>query len=207
MNDTPYQSGMKQNSSPYSALQSAFDAQELKARDRFYSFEEEESLLPKLKAALQQSDTGARLLKVAEDNNVKIHLIKTRYLQSAATENREVFLGAKEGQKDPQMPQTLEFGGVLREAEQILMGLTTPRPDTDPLERASAIHTKFLDKISHMCKIGIELENLYGSHIYEAIQVFGYEEIYNAQKKALSPEEVKDIYLEAQPETNIEEDR
>ena len=50
--------------------------------------------------------------------------------------------------------------------------------DEDPFEKASRIHTKYLDKIVFMCKIGHELENIYGNQIREVLSDFGYIDIY-----------------------------
>lgn len=180
--------------SPFSALQSAFENQELKARDRHYNVDDGEALIAKLKAALSQSETGARLVQMADQNKIKIRLLKSKHLQSAATEQREVFLAAEAGQTDPQMHQLLEFGGVLREAEQILMGFSVPVKGEDELEKASRIHSKYLDKIVHMCKIGLELEIFYGERVLSAIRQFGYEDMYNAHKNSLGHQEVEKIY-------------
>lgn len=186
------------NDSPYSSLTGSFGHAELEAKDRFYDLKDTAELLTKIKATLSKSENGARLLKLAESKGAKFNFIKSKKLQSATTPSLEIFLAAEEGQKEPYMTQVLEFGGALREVEQYLMGFKVPDNDADPLERANMAHTKFLDKIVYMCRIGIDLENLYSEDVQKAIKAFGYEDIYNAQVEALGDEQTKKIYMEAQ---------
>ena len=186
------------NDSPYSSLTGSFGHAELEARDRFYDLGDTEELLKKIKKIIKESENGARLLELAESKGVKFNFIKSKKLQSATTPSLDVFLAAEEGQDEPYMTQILEFGGALREIEQYLMGFKVPDIGTDPLERANMAHTKFLDKIVYMCKIGIDLENLYSDDVQKAIKAFGYEDIYNAQVDALGDEQTKRIYMDAQ---------
>lgn len=189
---------MESNDSPYSSLTGSFGHTELEARDRFYALEEAEPLLNKLKAELRKSKNGARLLDLAESRGAKFFLIKSKRLQSATTPDLNVFLAAEANQKEPYMTQILEFGGALREIEQYLMGFKMPDNDADPLEKANMGHTKFLDKIVYMCRIGIDLESIYSEKVLEAIKAFGYEDIYYAQANAAGDEETKNIYMSSQ---------
>ena len=183
--------------SPYSSLTGSFGNVELEARDRFYNVEEATPLLDKIKAMLSESSHGKRLVDLAEAKGAKFYLIKSKKLQSATTPNLEVFLAAEPGQEEPYMTQVLEFGGALREMEQYLMGYRIPDAESDPLEKANRAHTKFLDKIVYMCKIGIDLDITYSKKVQEAIKAFGYEDIYNAQVNALGTQAIEDIYLNA----------
>ncbi|MCB9965326.1 MAG: hypothetical protein H6855_04505 [Rhodospirillales bacterium] len=196
--DFKNKNGTESLNSPYSHLSSTFARKDLKEEDNQYTLSDAEPLIKKLKSKLRESQTGARLLDVAESRGLKIHLIKSKKLQSAATPKMELFLAAEEKQTEPYMIQILEFGGALREIEQLLLGYRIPDDGADPLERANIAHTKFLDKIVYMCKIGLDLEVLYSDDVKKAIDAFGYEDIYNAQKQALGEDVVRDIYLEAQ---------
>lgn len=181
--------------SPFGDLQSAFGEQELQARDTQYSVKDADSLISQLKAALNQSETGSRLVKLAKDHDVKIMLVRSETLKSAAMPSKHIYLSAWQGQTTPEMPQTLEFGGVLREMEQHLLGYMMPGEFEDPLEKAAQTHAKYLDKIVHMCKIGHELESLYGSEIRKALDLFGYADIYDAHIRSVGDEELKSVYL------------
>lgn len=189
---------MESGDSPYSSLTGSFGNVELEARDRFYTLKEAEPLLNKLKAAVRESQNGARLLDLAESKGAKFYLIKSKRLQSATTPKLEVFLAAEPDQEEPFLTQILEFGGALREIEQYLMGFKMPDKDSDPLEKANMGHTKFLDKIVYMCRIGIDLESIYSEKVQEAIKAFGYEDIYNAQASAAGDQETIDVYMASQ---------
>ncbi len=185
------------NDSPYSSLTGSFGHVELQSKEHFYTIKDAEPLLNKMKAMLRESENGARLLDLADENKVKFHFIKSKKLQSATTPSLDIFLAAEPDQTEPYMTQILELGGALREIEQSLMGIKIPPPDADPLERANKAHTKFLDKIAYMCKIGIDLENVYSDEVKKAIKAFGYEDLYNVQVNALGEEKAREIYFKA----------
>ena len=186
--------------SPYGALQTAFGAQELKARDRFYDIDSGANLVDQLKEKLGKSETGERLLKVADHYGVEIRLIKSTKLQSSVHGTKEIFLSAEAGQKEIALSQLLELGGALRELEQNIVGYGMPSENEDPFEKASRIHTKYLDKIVHMCKIGHELTHVYGDQVTDVLNQFGIIDIYEAYINNLGHEAMGQIYTKAQEE-------
>lgn len=187
--------------SPYGTLHTAFGAQELQARDRFYDHDSSKKLLEQLKDDLAKSETGDRLLQVLEHLGAKVKFIKSKKLQSSVNGTNEVFLSATPDQQKANLSQLIEFGGALRELEQNAVGYGMPSMDEDPFEKASRIHTKYLDKIVFMCKIGHELESIYGNQIREVLSDFGYIDIYNAHVDNAGHEAVGQIYRQAQEET------
>lgn len=186
--------------SPYGALQTAFGAQELKARDRFYDVDSGANLVDQMKEKLSVSETGDRLLKMADHYGVEIRLIKSTKLQSSVHGTKEIFLSAEAGQTEVELSQLLELGSALRELEQNIVGYGMPSAHEDPFEKATLIHTKYLDKIVYMCKIGHELIHIYGDQITSLMDQFGITDIYEGYVNNLDHEAMGEVYRQAQEE-------
>lgn len=184
---------METGSSPFGNLHDAFEQPELNRRAGFYKHPDEARLLYEMKDTLSQSDTGARLLQLVNDQGIKIHVVKGTVTQSFV-DGIDISITAAPGMDLPEVSQVLELGGAIREVEQYLVGFIVDN-SMDPLTRANMTHAKFLDKIVFMCKIGSELEKELGNLPIKAIEAFGFGDIYQAYLSEAGQESAKDVYI------------
>lgn len=118
---------------------------------------------PSLEAALEilrQSETGRKLARLVENPGLRLHLIKSPQEAIYLPETKEIFIGIPANRDVSIARITLLLAGALREAEQELMGVKQPGIDAPAEEHFGVGMAKFSDKIAHMCKVAIEINDL-----------------------------------------------
>lgn len=190
---------METGSSPFGNLHDAFEQPELNRRAGFYKHPDEARLLGEMKDMLGKSDTGSRLLKMIGEQNITLHVIKGNVVQSFVENGYDISITASPDQKHPEVGQVLELGGAIREAEQFIVGFVED-PNMDELSRANMTHAKFLDKIVFMCKIGSELKKDFGNSPVEALEDFGFGDIYQAYLSEADQYGLEDAYIKSYTE-------
>lgn len=157
-----------------------------------------ETILETAMAVITQAPTGQLLIKACRKGNIPIHIIKGNGIAGFSPQARVVYLqvGGKKETADP--VDILMLIKAMREADQELIGLTTPDPMKDLMKYATVMHTKNLDSIIYTCKVVKELTN---SSVYkdllDGLAKLGYGKVYSAYLKDASEEELFDAYAEA----------
>ncbi len=149
-------------------------------------------------AVISKAPTGQLLMKACKKGNIPIHIIKGNGIAGFSPQARVVYLQVS-GKKETADPvDILMLVKAMREADQDLIGLTTPDPMKDIMKYATVIHAKNLDAIVYTCKVVKELTNTSGfNELLDGLGKLGYGKVYKAYLKDASEEELFDAYAEA----------
>lgn len=188
---------MSDNEPPSSGLGGAFGSK-TKGSQIGYGHPYSETILESAMAVISQAPTGQLLMKACRKGNIPIHVIKGNGIAGFSPQARVVYLQVAGKKETAEAVDILMLIKALREADQELMGLTTPDPLKDLMKYATVMHTKNLDAIIHTCKVVKELTN---SSVYkdllDGMGKLGYGKVYSAYLKDASKEELFDAYAEA----------
>lgn len=147
---------------------------------------------------ISQALTGRLLIKACQKGNIPIHIIKGNGLAGFSPQARVVYLQIAGKKETADSVDILMLIKAMREADQELIGLTTPDPMKDLMKYATVMHTKNLDAIIYTCKVVKELTK---SSVYkdllDGLAKLGYGKVYSAYLKDASEEELFDAYAEA----------
>src|SRR5690606_33540294 len=147
------------------------------------------------KALLGETENGARLLKLAEEQGTQIRVFNSTNYQGFVTNSRIAYIIMPAAEKTGKYLQAIVLAGCLRDAEQIAAGYLHPSLDSKPEIYETVNFGKNLDMVSEMCKIVEELENkgfLEGIAAMERLRLAG---VYRAYKNGQRDEILQDTYL------------
>lgn len=149
-------------------------------------------------AVISQAPTGKLLMKACHKGNIPIHIIKGNGVAGFSPQARVVYLQMAGKKEYADSVDILMLIKAMREADQELIGLTTPDPMKDLMKYATVMHTKNLDAIIYTCKVVKELTS---SSVYkdllDGLAKLGYGKVYSAYLKDASEEELFDAYADA----------
>lgn len=158
----------------------------------------EESILEEAIEILQSSDTGAHLLGVVNEKDLRVRVIKNRNPHGYVPGERLIYLGMPPDQEKPDPLTVLELGAAIRNIEHEIVGFVVPGDDQDPLMAASMRHAKYLDIIVYMCRIAIELgDSMKTAEYVDAIEDLGHGDVLRAYLAEAGNEELANAYAEA----------
>lgn len=149
-------------------------------------------------AVIKQAPAGQLLMKACHKGNIPLHIIKGNGVAGFSPQARVVYLQVS-GKKEIADPvDILMLIKAMREADQELIGLTTPDPMKDLMKYATVMHTKNLDAIVFTCKVVKELTNSSQyKELLDGMAKLGYGKVYSAYLKDASEEELFDAYADA----------
>ena len=154
-----------------------------------------EEIMPQVRDLLVKTPTGKRLLDIADDKNVSIHLIGSPNYQAITTNRPTIYLLMPSAQYTGDMHQALQLGGALRDMEQILGGFPRPSKDEPPEVFFAINYDKNLNLLMEICKIVEEFEELNMPEAVAAMRRIGIEDIYGGYKNNASPDQMLEIYV------------
>jgi hypothetical protein len=187
----------KDTTSPSSGLGGAFGGK-TKGSQISYGHPYAESIIESAMAVITQAPTGRLLIKACQKGQIPIHIIKGNGIAGFSPQARVVYLQMGGKKEVAEAVDILMLIKAMREADQELIGLTTPDPMKDLMKYATVMHTKNLDAIIYTCKVAKELTN---SSVYkdllDGLAKLGYGKVYSAYLKDASEEELFDAYADA----------
>lgn len=188
---------MSENENTSSGLGSAFSSK-TKGSQIGYCHPHSETIMESAMAVISQAPTGKLLIKACHKGQIPIHIIKGNGVAGFSPQARVVYFQMS-GKKETADPvDILMLIKAMREADQELIGLTTPDPMKDLMKYATVMHTKNLDAIIYTCKVVKELTNSSGyKDLLDGLAKLGYGKVYSAYLKDASEEELFDAYAEA----------
>lgn len=154
-----------------------------------------ESILNQTRDLLGKSETGKRLLDIADEKDVEIRIMSSPNYQAVTTNKPLIYLFLPADQYTADYHQALQLGGALRDMEQILGGFARPSIEEPPEIFFSVSYDKNLNLLCEICKIVEEFEALNIPESAAAMRRLGIEDIYSGYKNAASPNEMLDIYI------------
>ena len=156
-----------------------------------------EGIIDRAKELLAESKTGNILAKAQEQRNIPIHVLKGDG-ESGYNPLSKVIYVPISSKKDKLDGKTfILFVKALRALDQEYVGLETPEPTMDVTTYAARLHAKNVDCILYACKVIQEMaSSKVFSNLLDAIEEFGYIELYRAYESKASMEELYKIYSE-----------
>lgn len=157
-----------------------------------------ENILETAMQVISQAPTGQLLMKACRKGNIPIHIIKGNGIAGFSPQARVVYLQVAGKKELADATDILMLIKAMREADQELIGLTTPDPMKDLMKYATVMHTKNLDSIIYTCKVVKELtkSSVY-KELLDGLAKLGYGRVYSAYLEDASEEELFDAYAEA----------
>ena len=147
-----------------------------------------------LEQALAESPTGSRLLRVASQQRIGIHVIPGKDSSGYIPETRSVFISLPPHLSTISAEKVLELGAYLRQAELQLLGHKNPEESMNSHDYTVAYDAKMIDSLAIMCKIASELNDKGDSKFVDALIQMGHGELYKAYKKHGQGAELTDVY-------------
>ncbi len=181
-------------SNPFGKLQGNFGKPKSDSAAIDYTHPHEAKMRELLETALAESPTGARLLKVAEQQKITIGLIKSKNASGFSPESRSVFVALPPELSTIPAEAVLELGAALRQAELHLLGVKNPDNSMPSLEYTVAYDTKMVDSITIMCKMTSELYEKGHLEFLDALKRMGHGEMYQTFVESGPGDEMVDVY-------------
>ncbi len=146
-----------------------------------YDHQNADKIIEKTKDILGKSKTGHRLLTVAREYGIKFSVINNKNISAFPKDTHNIVITAPADMTEPSLDMVLDMGVAIRDAEQDLLGFGVPDESGNPVEIATAIHVKEMDKLSNCCAIAYELINDAGiTKILDEIKKMGHIDVYRA---------------------------
>ncbi|MFK7839145.1 MAG: hypothetical protein AB8B83_02345 [Bdellovibrionales bacterium] len=155
----------------------------------------DQEILRQARDLLVKAPSGKRLLDIADDMDVAIHIISSPNYQAFATNKPTIYLLMPDAQLTADMHQALQLAGALRDMEQILGGYPRPSRQEDDAVFFAINYDKNLNLLMEICKIVEEFEAINMAEAVTAMRRIGIEDIYGGYKNEASPDEMLQIYI------------
>lgn len=166
------------------------------ASTRSYTHPESEYILAQARSYLSQSETGKRLLRMADQRDIAVNILASKDITRFVPDAGHVYLGLASDAAPDYRHLVLNLGGALREVEHFLVGYAPPDHNTDPVDFAALSFAKELDIIINMCRIAEELHACDAlQNILDALEEMGHDEIYQSYKVQQSTGEMLDTFI------------
>lgn len=154
-----------------------------------------------LEQSLAESPTGRRLLSLASQQRIAIHVITGKGSSGYLPENRGVFISMPPGLSTVSEELVLELGAYLRHAELQLLGHKNPDISMDSEDYTVAFDSKMIDSLAVMCKIASELYEKGKTNFVDALVRMGHGEVYETYRKYGQGQELVDVYYKISQKT------
>ena len=151
-------------------------------------------ILRQARDLLVKTKTGKRLLDIADEKDVQIHIISSPNYQAITSNKPTIYLFMPAAQYTADYHQALQLGGALRDMEQVLGNFPRPSKDEQPEIYFAINYDKNLNLLCETCKIVEEFEELNMPEAVAAMRRLGIEDIYGGYKNNASPNEMLKIY-------------
>lgn len=165
-------------------------------RNLRYQHPHEATILDENRAILEKSETGARLLEVADHYGAKIRIITGIGHRAFAPSAAEAFIVVPYYVERYSPYQLLDLAGVLREVELQLLEEKRPAVTADPDDYTTLNCARNLDVLLYMCKMVEELDAAGYPEILQAFRKSGFEAIYSGYKNQTPLEDLFRVYSE-----------
>jgi len=153
-----------------------------------------DEILRQTRDLLVKTTTGKRLLDIADEKNVDIHVMSSPNYQAISTNKPTVYLFMPAAQYTADMHQALQLCGALRDMEQILGGFPRPAHDEDPSVFFAISYDKNLNLLMEICKIVDEFDAINMPEALASMRRLGIEDIYGGYKNGETPAAMLHIY-------------
>lgn len=157
-----------------------------------YIHPHEDSILEQTKTLLFKSETGQRLMKIAQEKDVPVRVLGSPNYQAFTSNRPAVTMLMPAAQHTADYHQALILAGALRDAEQILGNFPRPSKEEPPAIYFAVNYDKNLNILMEICKIVEELEV---PEAFAAMRRIGIEDVYQGYKKGAAPDEMLQIYI------------
>ncbi len=176
-------------------LNDAFGSKGTKMNSISFSHPYAESIIDRAKELMSESDAGRALIRAQELKKAPIHVLKGDGESGYNPQSKVIYVPIS-GKKDRLDAKTfILFVKAFRALEQEYMGLETPDPSMDVIKYAGILHAKNVDSIIYACKVVCEMQSSkVFSNLLDAIETFGYIELYKGYESKATFDELYDIY-------------
>lgn len=147
-----------------------------------------------LEQALSESPTGRRLLGIASQQRIAIHIITGKDSSGYLPENRAIFISIPPDLSTVSEELVLELGAYLRHAELQFLGHKNPDISMGSEDYTIAFDSKMIDSLAVMCKIASELYEKGKTNFVDALLRMGHGEVYEIYRKYGQGQELVDVY-------------
>ena len=179
------------------ALQGAFGDRGTNFNALNFSHPYAESIIDRAKELLSESEAGKTLLGVQRTQNAPIHVLKGDGESGYNPVSKVIYVPVPSKKNALDGKTFILFVKAIRALDQELIGLETPDTSMDVLHYSARLHSKNVDCIIYACKVVSEMSSSkVFSNLLDALDGFGYSEIYRAYEKKASVEEIMEIYSE-----------
>ena len=190
MNDTTEDTQTDSNK-----LQGAFGDRGTNFNALNFSHPYAEGIIERAKELLNESEAGQALIRVQTNKKVPIHVLKGDGESGYNHLSKVIYVPISGKKHGLDAKAFLLFVKAIRSLDQEFIGLETPDPTMDVMHFAARLHSKNIDSIIYACKVVKEMSNSkVFSNLLDALDSFGYSELYKAYDSGLSREELYDIY-------------
>ena len=157
-----------------------------------YAHPESASILSKARDDLAKSATGLRLLQMADQRNIEIHILVNKDITRFVPDSGHIYLGLSPDNEPDERHIVLNLGGALREAEHFLVGYAPPDPEnSDPTDFVALSFAKELDIIINICMVAEELHASSAlQNMIDVLEDMGHGQIYQSYREQKSAEEM-----------------
>lgn len=176
-------------------LQDAFGNKGTKMNSISFSHPYAESIIDRAKELMGESKTASALIHTQEVKKVPVHVLKGDGESGYNPQSNVIYVPIS-GKKDKLDAKTfILFVKAFRALDQEFAGLETPNTSMDVIKYAAMLHTKNLDCIIFACKVVEEMSSSkVFTNLLDALDSFGYIEVYRAYEKGATKQELLDIY-------------
>jgi len=149
-------------------------------------------IIAQTRTLLEKSETAKRLLKIADEKDVDIHILSSPNYQAITSNKPTIFMAMPAAQHTADYHQALILGGALRDMEQTLGGFPRPSLEEPTEVYFAANYDKNLNLLMEICKMVEELDT---PEALEAMRRLGIEDLYKGYKSNASPDTMLQIYI------------
>ncbi len=180
-----------------SSAKDAFGSKGTKLNSISFSHPYAKDIIDRAKELMRESETGSILVSVQEQQGIPIHVLKGDGESGYNALSKVIYVPVS-GKKDKLDGRAfILFVKAFRALDQEFAGLETPDPSMEVIKYAGRLHAKNVDSIFHACKVVSEMQSSkVFSNLLDAMNSFGYSDLYRAYEKNVSKEDFYKIYSE-----------
>ena len=181
-----------------SSAKDAFGSKGTKLNSISFSHPYAEDIIDRAKELLRESEAGKALIRVQEIKRIPIHVLKGDGESGYNPQSNVIYVPIS-GKKDRLDAKTfILFVKAFRALDQEFIGLETPNPSMEVMQYAARLHSKNVDSIVYACKVVSEMSSSkVFPNLLDAIESFGYSDLYKGYKEEKTLEELFDLYAES----------
>jgi hypothetical protein len=175
----------------------AFGTKGTKMNSISFSHPYAEDIIDRAKELMNESETGRALIHAQEIKKSPVHVLKGDGDSGYNPQSNVIYVPIS-GKKDRLDAKTfILFVKAYRTMEQEFVGLETPTPTMEVTKYAGRLHAKNVDSILYACKVVSEMSSSkVFPNLLDAIEAFGYSDLYKGYENKATLEELYKIYSE-----------